>query len=66
MFLHLKKKYHMNKPVKIKLLSDTFDIKAERNQYDNMQYTAKTKNVGEDYPQGFSYNIERSFFDRFL
>ncbi len=51
MFLHLKKKYHMNKPVKLKLLSDMFDIKAERNQYDNMQYTAKAKNIGENYPQ---------------
>ena len=51
MFLHLKKKYHMNKPVKLKLLSDMFDIKAERNQYDNMQYTAKAKNIGVDYPQ---------------
>ena len=51
MFLHLKKKYHMNKPVKLKLLSDTLDIKSEINQYNNMQYTAKAKNIGEDYPQ---------------
>ena len=27
------------------------DIVAERNQYDNMQYTAKAKNIGKNYPQ---------------
>ena len=41
----------MDKPVNIKLLSDMHDIVAERNQYDNMQYTAKAKNIGKDYPQ---------------
>ena len=50
MFLQLKKAFHMDKPVIIELLGGTLDTIADRNKYDKMEYKAKARNRGENYP----------------
>ena len=61
-FLKLKKAFHMDEPLKIQILVDSLEVIAERNDYDNMEYKYKVKNIGEAYPtkEPDSYKLNKN------
>ena len=59
-FLQLKKKYHMDKPLSIQLLTSPIDVIAEMNDFDTMEYKFKVKNAGGSFltKEEDSYSIK--------
>ena len=48
-FLQIKKDYHLDKPLIVRLDQEPIDVTGEKNRFDNLEFKILATNLGEDY-----------------
>ena len=48
-FLQIKKDYHLDKPLIVRLDQEPIDVRGEKNRFDNLEFKILATNLGEDY-----------------